>query len=429
MRQDIESTLRSAVEKSVPDVLPRVMDACRQQQPEAVRVIEMPARRRRVPAARLAALCAVLALCVAASVWTLMPGRVDSIVGLDVNPSLELSVDRAEHVLSVTALNDDAQGILDGMDLKGSDLDVAVNALIGSMLKNGYISELQNSVLITVENDDPERALALQTRLSEEIGALLSASSVEPAVLGQCLAGTPDSETSRLMETYGLSQGKAALVASLLSQNPLLQEKNLVGLSVNDLNLLAASGSTQLSGVYSSGLASDKAYIGESRALELALQAAGVQSADVRRSEVELDADDGRMIYEVELHCQGVEYEVELDAGSGEVLALDRDVWEPQGQTQQNQGAQQGQGTQQNQGQTQQGQGPQGAIGTQAAMDKALAHAGVSASDVRSREAELDEDDGRWIYEIEFEAARVEYEYEIDARTGEVLSWDADYDD
>ena len=41
------------------------------------------------------------------------------------------------------------------MDFSGSSLDVAVNAIIGSMLQNGYLNELANSVLISVDNNDP----------------------------------------------------------------------------------------------------------------------------------------------------------------------------------------------------------------------------------------------------------------------------------
>ena len=51
---------------------------------------------------------------------------VASIVSLDVNPSIELKVNKNEKVLSATPMNDDAVEILDGMDLKGADLNVAV---------------------------------------------------------------------------------------------------------------------------------------------------------------------------------------------------------------------------------------------------------------------------------------------------------------
>ena len=71
--------------------------------------------------------------------------RVDSVIGIDVNPSIELSVNRNEKVLQANPLNEDAETILDDMNLKNVDLDIAVNALIGSMVRNGYLSELDNS--------------------------------------------------------------------------------------------------------------------------------------------------------------------------------------------------------------------------------------------------------------------------------------------
>ena len=59
----------------------------------------------------------------------------------------------------------------------------------------------------------------------------------------------------------------------------------------------------------------------------------------------------------------------------------------------------------------------------------ALAHAGLTADEVSYLRTELDHDDGRREYEIEFRLDRWEYDYEIHAETGEILSWDKDWDD
>ena len=54
----------------------------------------------------------------------------------------------------------------------------------------------------------------------------------------------------------------------------------------------------------------------------------------------------------------------------------------------------------------------------QAAQTAALNHAGVQAGTVSEMKCERDQDDGRTIYEVEFRAGRMEYEYEVDAATG-----------
>lgn len=60
-------------------------------------------------------------------------------------------------------------------------------------------------------------------------------------------------------------------------------------------------------------------------------------------------------------------------------------------------------------------------IGKEAAINAALAHAGLERSKVRDLQCELDREDGVMIYEVEFESGLYDYEYDIDAITGEVL--------
>ncbi len=65
-------------------------------------------------------------------------------------------------------------------------------------------------------------------------------------------------------------------------------------------------------------------------------------------------------------------------------------------------------------------------IGTEAAKLAALNHAGLKSEEVNFVHAHLESDDGIWQYDIEFHKDTTEYDYDIDALTGEVLSFDHD---
>lgn len=67
-------------------------------------------------------------------------------------------------------------------------------------------------------------------------------------------------------------------------------------------------------------------------------------------------------------------------------------------------------------------------ISTEKAQSIAFSKAGVSADSVRKLKINLDEDNGKMLYEIEFKAGNMEYESEIDAKTGKILSWESDRD-
>ncbi|MBQ4611797.1 MAG: PepSY domain-containing protein, partial [Clostridia bacterium] len=70
-----------------------------------------------------------------------------------------------------------------------------------------------------------------------------------------------------------------------------------------------------------------------------------------------------------------------------------------------------------------------GYIGKEAAKAAALAHAGLSEAQVSKVKCELDREDGRVVYEVEFKFDGLEYEYEIDAAAGAVVKYDKERDD
>ena len=213
----------------------------------------------------------------------------------------------------------------------------------------------------------------------------------------------------------------------------------------------AAASASQTSGVApvaspsgngSTGLAGNtqSTDIGESAAKEIAFTDAGISAEQVQYLSSKMDYDDGKAVYDVEFVVNGVEYDYEIDAVSGTILSVDQeaDNYRAANQTAGTQAASQTSGNAASQKTTAQSNSTaqtanQGStaqqnnyIGEQAAQDAALAHAGVSAQNVSFVRTKLDWDNGRWQYEVEFYDQGTEYDYSIDAVTGEVLGYDYD---
>ena len=68
-------------------------------------------------------------------------------------------------------------------------------------------------------------------------------------------------------------------------------------------------------------------------------------------------------------------------------------------------------------------------IGIDQAKSIAADHAGYAVSEVSFSKTKLENDHGRTKYEIEFYKDFVEYEYEIDAESGEIIEFSSDWDD
>ena len=440
--QELEQKLRTALEHAAPDdfqgVLSRISPKARTEQ--APIPFEAAARKKKRRWAPLAA-AACLALVVAAGggSWYLQNNTVASVVSLDVNPSVTLNVNSKEKVLSVVPVNEDGGDILAGMDLTGVQLDVAMNAIVGALLTQGYVDELANSILITVEDDDAGRGARLQQELTDQADAILANTSVNGAILSQTIQNSQ--QLQELSDAYGITTGKAALIQTIVDNgNSLHTFEELVGLSINDLNLLYTSlttapaepstgGGTPGSGtaetapaIQSSGQASDSAYIGVEAAKSAAFAHAGLEASQVTMGEVDFDYEDGRMVYELEFYADGAEYEYDIDASTGAVVKSSQEG----GRTQT--GSSAGSAPSGSGGGTAQSEagGTAADIGSEAALAAALNHAGVSQDQVYDLEVKREYDDGRLEYEIEFKTGGWEYEYTISAADGAILDYERD---
>lgn len=401
--KNIENMLRSAVSHAAPDARDAILSACDH---EKGKVIYME-KKRSSPLRGFAAVAAVLVLIIAGVFAVKNLGApsdtLAAVVSLDVNPSIELNVDKGEKIISAKGLNDDGRRVLGDMELEGSSLEVAVNAVIGSMLKNGYLDDMANSILVSVSGVNGYDADKLRSTLADDVNRQLENCSV----LSQDVSNA-DSDTVKLADKYGITVGKAALIRQIVAADSRHSFEELAALSINELNLIA-DGKT-LSGIASNGAAaSSKAYIGRDAAVDAALGHAGVTRSEVRKLDVDLDYEHGSMVYEVEFEVGAAEYEYDIGAADGDIVwyEIERDGTVEQG------------------GSAIDGKA---AISSDDAKTAALNHAGLTTAQVTHLKAELDREGGKLVYEIEFKSGGHEYEYVIDAATGAVIKSEKEHD-
>lgn len=398
--KDMEQRIRQAFEAATPDVLDGVLRNCEQQKGT---VISMTSKKRNNWVPRVISIAAVLALIICAGFgfgYYRSNYAVDSVISLDVNPSLELKVNARSKVIEAVALNEDGIKILGQMNLKGEELETAVNAILGSMVRNGYLTEAANSILVSVNSKDSDRAVALQDTITKEVHSTLESQPFEGAVISQTV--TEDSALKQKAESSSISLGKAKLIDRILTQDTRYTFEELAKLSVNELNLLTESGKLHLEDVRSSGSASEKKYIGKEQAIKAALDHAQLNQSDVTRLTVELDAEDGIMIYEVEFHTAEYEYEYGINAASGEVVYSEKETHSPRDED------------------DKPVLPPEFTlISEEKAIAAALSHAGLESAE--AIQCELEKERNVHYYEVEFSAGGVEYEYLVDALTGKVV--------
>ncbi len=147
-------------------------------------------------------------------------------------------------------------------------------------------------------------------------------------------------------------------------------------------------------------------YIGKNSAKEIALTHIG--ASEDTYAKVEFDFDDGTYLYEVEFIFDNHEYEYDINAITGEIHKIDKDRISEKLPIHSNTDTTYKSAEQ--------------------AKEAALAHAQVSSDDVEKwSKVEFEYDRGTYVYEVEFRTTLAEYEYEINATTGAIISHEVDY--
>ncbi len=169
-----------------------------------------------------------------------------------------------------------------------------------------------------------------------------------------------------------------------------------------------------------------KTGISAQEALQIALNSAGLKESEVTIVKNGIEIDDGITEYDIKFYSGNMEYDYDIDATTGAIRSFDQEVergliatpgqaakTSPKAQTQ---------------AVAAQAASAQAAteITKEQALQIALDHAGLKKSDVAFSKVKKDFDDGRQQYDVEFHVGFNEYNYDIDASTGQIVDFDID---
>ena len=133
----------------------------------------------------------------------------------------------------------------------------------------------------------------------------------------------------------------------------------------------------------------------------IALSHAGIDSSDVMFIQAQEDRDDGQSVYDVEFYAGNQEYDYEILKSTGDILSYDYNI-EGYSQTQES-------------GKS---------VSIEETKKNMLAKvSGASEQNIRIWE---EKDDGRVTYKGQIIYSDTEYDFEVDASTGQILEWSSE---
>ena len=145
-------------------------------------------------------------------------------VGIDINPSLELSVNAFGTVIDARPLNEDADAVLQGVALEGRSYEDALAALLQSEALSTYIDEdAYVSVAVTTDDD------ALASRLQGASDECLRSSSCS----GSC--HRVDGTTRESAHHAGMGAGKYTAARQLIELDPSVSLEDCAAMSMREL--------------------------------------------------------------------------------------------------------------------------------------------------------------------------------------------------
>ena len=180
----------------------------------------------RVSLAPLVSACALLLLCVGIGNWYFFQEMPVSYVSVDVNPSVELTLNRRNRVTAAESRNKEGEIVLAHLELEGKDYLEAVELLVGSQAMQKYLT------------GDAELTVTVASSNAEELLSGLENSEITTHYHGMCRSA--DMDTVRSAHEIDMSLGKYQMYQLLSQYNAELTAEECQSIPMCQLGRLLA---------------------------------------------------------------------------------------------------------------------------------------------------------------------------------------------
>ena len=350
-KRDLKNKITEAFSSETPDILSKIIDSCEKETQvtdfSAERVPSNAKHRNFNIILKRITLCAVcLMLFVSGlSVGLLIPekdgpdtvGAAETFVYLDVNPSIELQMNGENTVIECIATNTDAEIILSDLKLRGVDMNTALTAIVGSMYVNGYLTESSNSILVSVDSENSNKAETLLTSITDKINTVFEKTELSCSIIAQSVK--VDEALRQRAKDNGVSVGKMHLVDKMVSGMDDFDDVDapeLADMSIKELSLIYSTrpekdNKEEQDDPFEKDVSVGNVggFVAQADALASLLGVIGTDTENIEWYQVQAKPQrtDGsrQMVYSISIRFKNnaITYLFELDCQSGEVIKMD----------------------------------------------------------------------------------------------------------
>ncbi len=159
------------------------------------------------------------------------------VVYIDVNPSLELSLNRRNTIIRVKYLNEDARALFEEVDLKGKNMDDGLEIIMQALDSGGYMEKEDSEVYIAVYSDNEKKASQRLSELASGVAECEKKHDREPTIN----TIEVDRNDKKQSGQKGISPNKYHFIKEILELSDDNTEEELSEMSVKELRRLCNS--------------------------------------------------------------------------------------------------------------------------------------------------------------------------------------------